>query len=98
MATAEQVSELVEKMGQQRASLVGQVVGLTDEDASRMPVDKTGEEQWTVKEQLAHLCEMELSYTTWVRAALNADNPDVGGLSTSPVAIPIEAAKRPRRP
>ena len=92
MATAEQVSELVDKMGQQRAALVGQVVGLTDEDASRMPVDKTGEEQWTVKEQLAHLCEMELSYTTWVRAALNADNPDVGGLSTSPVAIPIEAA------
>jgi hypothetical protein len=27
-----------------------------------------------------------------VRAALNADNPNVGGLSTPPVAIPIEAA------
>lgn len=92
MATAVQISELVEKMAQQRAGLVEQAATLSDAAATRMPVDKTGEEQWTVKEQLAHLCEMELSYTTWVRAALHDQNPNVGGLAVPQAAIPIEHA------
>lgn len=92
MATAEQVEELLLKMAEQRGRLIEQVLALSDEDASRMPVDKTGEEQWTVKEQLAHLCEMELAYDAWVRAALAADNPNVGAGAWPRAEIPLEAA------
>lgn len=92
MATAEQVDELLQKMAEQRGRLIEQVLALSDEEATRMPVDKTGEEQWTVKEQLAHLCEMELAYDAWVRAALAADNPSVGAGSGPRAEIPLEAA------
>jgi len=94
MATHEQVTELVEKMNVERARLVEQAAALDDEVAARLPVDKTGEEQWSVKEQLAHLCEMELNYDGWVRAALASDNPDVGGIAQPDAAIPIEQANR----
>jgi hypothetical protein len=45
-----------------------------------------------VKEQLAHLCEMELSYDNWVRAALEQENPNVGAWTPTPAAIPLEQA------
>src|SRR5229473_946461 len=94
MASAQQVQELVEKMTFERDRFIAQVVQISESDAERMPVDKAGEEQWTVKEQLAHLCEMELSYDTWVRAALEQDAPEVSGLTSPPVAIPIERANQ----
>jgi hypothetical protein len=92
VATAEQVEELVQKMAEQRGRLIEQVLALSDEVASAVPVDKTGEEQWTVKEQLAHLCEMELGYDAWVRAALVSDNPNVGGSAGPRAEIPLEVA------
>ncbi len=92
MATRAEIDELTQKMAEQRARLIAQVQALSDEEATRMPVDKTGEEQWTVKEQLAHLAEMELSYDSWVRAALAGDNPSVAGSEPPRPAIPIEAA------
>lgn len=92
MATREQIDELVAKMAEERGRLIAGARALSDEDATRMPVGKTGEEEWTVKEQLAHLCEMELSYDAWVRAAIDRDNPNVGALQPPPVVIPIEAA------
>jgi DinB superfamily len=92
VATPEQVQDLIDKMAAQRAELVKQAAVVSEEDATRVPVNKTGEEQWTVKEQLAHLCEMELSYDAWVRAALAEDNPNVGGVRGERAAIPIEDA------
>ncbi|HZQ37877.1 MAG TPA: DinB family protein [Dehalococcoidia bacterium] len=92
MATAEQVSELLTKMAEERARLVEQARGVSEADAEVMPVGKTGEEEWTVKEQLAHLCEMELGYDLWVNAALREENPNVGGLTAPRAAIPIEEA------
>jgi hypothetical protein len=92
MATPEQINELTEKMTAERSRLLEQVRRLDDATASAVPVGKTGEEQWTVKEQLAHLCEMELGYDSWVEAALEGDNPNVGDITPRPVAIPIEHA------
>lgn len=92
MATPEQVHDLTRKMAEQRATLTQLAASLSDESASRVPVDKTGEEQWTVKEQLAHLCEMELSYDAWVRAALEQENPSVGAWTPTPAAITVEQA------
>lgn len=92
MASGAQVDELVQKMAEQRERLIAQALALSDADASRVPVDKIGEEQWTVKEQLAHLCEMELAYDAWVRAALAAENPNVGAGAWPSAEIPIEQA------
>ena len=92
MATAEQVSELLTKMAEERGRLIAQVRTISEADAGAVPVGKTGEEQWTVKEQLAHLCEMELGYDLWVNAALREENPNVGGLTAPRAAIPIEEA------
>lgn len=92
MATQDQVVELVTKMQEQRADVIATVRRLGPDDLLRVPVDAEGEEQWTALEQLAHLAEMEQSYDAWVRAALEADNPDLAGVTPAPVAIPIEKA------
>lgn len=92
MATREQIDELLAKMAEQRQSLFHAVDSLSADDMLRVPKDAEGEEQWTALEQLAHLCEMERSYDSWVRRALREDNPDLSGTVTEPVAIPIEAA------
>ena len=92
MATREQVDELVTKMAQERAALIAAARALSRDDALRVPVDTEGEEQWTALEQLAHLCEMERSYDSWVRAALREDNPSISGVLSEPVAIPVEEA------
>lgn len=92
MATRGQVDELRQKMREQRTELMAAARGLTPDDALRVPKDATGEEQWTALEQLAHLWEMERSYDSWVRAALDSDNPDLTNVRGEPVAIPIELA------
>src|SRR5579871_1882026 len=92
MATAEQVSELLTKMAEERGRLIEQARGVSEADASRVPVGKTGEEEWTVKEQLAHLCEMELAYDSWVSSALTQDNPDVTGIASPRASISVSEA------
>lgn len=92
MATEEQIQELVEKMTEERARFVAQVRMLTEEEATRRPAGKTGEEEWSAKEQLAHLWEMERNYVAWVRRALEEDGADLTGVRGTPVAIPIERA------
>jgi hypothetical protein len=94
MATREQVEELKAKMAEERAALIAAGSGLSREDALRVPVDAEGEEQWTALEQLAHLWEMERSYDSWVRAALQEDNPRVSGVLSERVAIPVEEANQ----
>lgn len=92
MATREQVGELKAKMAEERAALLEAARGLTPEDALRVPVDAEGEEQWTALEQLAHLWEMERTYDTWVKAALQEDGADLSGIPWQEVPIPVEAA------
>ncbi len=92
MATNEQVQELITKMREQRAELLAAARSLSSDDALRVPVDAEGEEQWTALEQLAHLCEMERSYDSWVKLALREDNPSISGALSEPVDIPVEEA------
>jgi hypothetical protein len=92
MATAAEIRDLADKMAAERARLVAQARAYTDAEAARRPEGKTGEEEWSVKEQLAHLWEMERNYIAWVRRALAEDEPDVSEVRGEPVAIPIERA------
>ena len=86
------VDTLVAKMAAERTALLAAAEALSDADADRVPADAEGEEQWTAKEQLAHLWEMEHAYLAWVRAAIAQDGVAVDGIRGEPVAIPIEAA------
>jgi hypothetical protein len=92
MASAAEIQDLVDKMATERARLVAQARAFTDAEATRRPEGKSGEEEWSVKEQLAHLWEMERNYIAWVRRALAEDEPDVSDVRGEPVAIPIERA------
>jgi hypothetical protein len=93
MATQEQIQELIEKMTEERDRFVAQAAALDDAAASYRPEGKTGEEEWSAKEQLAHLWEMERSYIAWVKRALEDDDPDLTGVRGEPVAIPIQQAQ-----
>ena len=86
------VHDLLSKMQLERGKLLAAAEQLSIEDADRVPVDAEGEEQWTAKEQLAHLWEMERGYIAWCRAALERNGADVTGVRGDPVAIPIESA------
>ncbi|MGI8553328.1 MAG: DinB family protein [Dehalococcoidia bacterium] len=92
MADEAAIQDLIEKMTREREALLHEVSGLDTRAIDRVPVGKTGEEQWTVKEQLAHLCVMERSYDAWVAACLRDDDPDLSTVAIEPVAIPIAAA------
>ncbi len=92
MATRAQVDELLDKMAQERGALIEAALSLNPADSLAIPKNAEGEEQWTAREQLAHLWEMERSYDAWVKAALEQDGVDLNGVSGKPVAIPIESA------
>ena len=92
MATREQIDELLSKMAEERERLLAQARTLTEDDASRRPEGKTGEAEWSAKEQLAHLWEMERSYIAWVKAALERNGADLTGVRGEPVEIPVERA------
>ena len=87
------IRELTAKMAEERARLIAQFEALSEADAELAPADGEGEEQWSPKQQCAHLAEMESAYRAWVERALAEDNPDVGRLRGDPVAIPIEEAQ-----
>lgn len=96
MASESDVRALIEKMAQERAQLLAQIEALGEENTGRVPLDGEGEAQWSVKQQCAHLAEMESAYRAWVERALAEENPDVSRLRGEPVAIPLEEAnKRP---
>ena len=86
------VEALIAKMALERGKLIAAAEGLRGGDADRVPVDAVGEEQWTAKEQLAHLMEMERGYIAWCRAALVENGADVSGVRGIAVEIPIEHA------
>jgi hypothetical protein len=93
MATPEAIRELLDKMAAERDALLAQAEALSDEQASFSPPDAEGEAQWSPKEQLAHLAEMETSYRAWVERALAEDAPDLTGVMGPRPDIPLTAAK-----
>lgn len=92
MATQAQIDELLTKMTEERTRFLVQARDLTDADASRRPEGQIGEAEWSAKEQLAHLWEMERSYIAWVNAALRENGVDLTGVRGAPIAIPVERA------
>lgn len=94
MASADEIRALLDKMTSEREALLAEAEALSDEAASYAPPDGVGEAQWSPKEQLAHLAEMETSYRAWVRKALDEDDPDVSGVLGEPPAIRLTQAAR----
>lgn len=92
MATPESITDLLEKMHTQREALIEEAEAFADDRASYAPPDGEGEAQWSVKQQLAHLAEMETNYRAWVEAALAEDDPDVSHVRGERVEIPLTAA------
>lgn len=94
MASQQAITELLEKMAEQRDALLAEAEALSDEAASSAPPDGEGEAGWSPKQQLAHLAEMEVAYRAWVRRALDEDDPDVTkGTHIDPPAIRLEDAQ-----
>ncbi len=93
MATQAEVDELRSKMAEERSTLLSVVANVDEAQADIRPPEGEGEAGWSVKEQLAHLAEMEVSYREWVRRALVEENPDVTeGNTPDPVAYPHASA------
>jgi hypothetical protein len=93
MATQEAIGELLEKMASERGALLAEAEALSDEAADYAPPDGQGEAQWSPKQQLAHLAEMETSYRAWVQRALEADDPDVSRVMGERPAIGLTRAQ-----
>lgn len=79
-------------MTAERERLLAQAEALSDEEAGFAPADAEGEAQWSPRQQLAHLAEMETAYRAWVEAALAHDDPDVTRVRGDRPAIPLDAA------
>jgi uncharacterized damage-inducible protein DinB len=88
MAEEAQIKELKDKMAQERGKLLSILELLSEEEAVKSP--QPGE--WTVKQQMSHLCEMESAYRAWVEKALAEDGANLDGVQGEPVAIPLERA------
>jgi hypothetical protein len=88
MADEAQIAELTQKMTAERDKLLSALESLSEEEASRSP--KEGE--WTTKQQMSHLCEMETAYRAWVECALEEDGANVDGVRGERVAISLEDA------
>ncbi len=92
MATQQEIDDLLAKMAEERARLLSLAGSLTEEQAEDAPENAEGEEQWTAKEQLAHLALMETSYRAWVERGLAEDGADVNGVTGDRPAISLTEA------
>jgi uncharacterized damage-inducible protein DinB len=88
MAKQAQIDELLEKMTSKRSALLSALESLSEEEASRSPKDG----EWSSKQQMSHLCEMESAYRAWVERALEEDGANVDRVRGEKVAIPLEDA------
>ncbi len=89
MATDEQIQELMQKMRAERGKLIDVLEALDEEEAQR---STSGEGEWSAKQQMAHLCEMESAYRAWVEKALIDENPNVDNVFGEPPAITLTEA------
>jgi len=88
MADRTKIDELVNKMTEERARLLSVLEAMTEEQASTPP--QPGE--WSQKQQMSHLCEMESAYRAWVERALEKDGAVVDGVFGARPSIPLEKA------
>jgi len=88
MAEQAQIDELTQKMTAERAALLAALESLSEDEASSSPKDG----EWTTKQQMSHLCDMESAYRAWVERALEEDGANVEGVRGKKVAIPLEDA------
>ena len=79
-------------MAGERATLLATATSLSAAAADHVPEDAEGEEQWTAKEQLSHLWEMERRYIATCRLAVEGDEPNEDWVAGEAVDIPIEKA------
>ncbi len=91
MADQAQIHDLKQKMAEERARLLAVFERMPDEDASK---PTTGEGEWSAKQQMAHLCEMETTYRAWVAKALQEDGADLDRVRGETPAIPLEKAQK----
>jgi hypothetical protein len=89
MATDEQIQQLREKMRAERGKLLAVLDAIGENKAER---PTSGEGEWSAKQQMAHLCEMETAYRAWVEKALTEDNPNVDNVFGGPPAITLTKA------
>jgi hypothetical protein len=92
MATAQDIQDLRTKMQEEREHLIAQIEAVDEKNAAVAPEDAEGEAQWSVKQQCAHLAEMESAYRAWVERALEEESPDVTSTRGEVVAISLENA------
>ncbi len=92
MATQEAIRELLDKMAAERDQLLARMSSLDDGTAESAPADAEGEAQWSPKQQMAHLAEMETAYRAWVERALAEDDPDVSAVRGERPAIALDTA------
>jgi hypothetical protein len=90
VAEQAQIEELKRKMAEERGRLLAILERLDDEAASS---PTTGEGEWSAKQQMAHLCEMETAYRAWVAKALQEDGANLDSVRGEAPAIPLENAQ-----
>src|SRR5439155_11706849 len=73
MADETQIAELSQKMISEREKLLSALESLSEDEAAQSPMDG----EWTAKQQMSHLCEMETAYRAWVARALEEDGANV---------------------
>ena len=88
MADTEKITELIDKMAEERGKLLGELEALSEERASTPPKP----DEWNQKQQMSHLCEMEAAYRAWVERGLEEDGADVDGVRGERPGIPLEQA------
>src|SRR5215510_2873348 len=88
MADEGQIAELSQKMISKREKLLAALELMSEEESEQS--FKEGE--WSAKQQMSHLCEMESAYRAWVARALEEDGANVEGVHGERVAIPLEEA------
>ena len=66
MVEQAQIDELKQKMAEERDRLLAALERLNDGEAAK---PTSGEGEWSAKQQMAHLCEMETAYRAWWEGA-----------------------------
>jgi uncharacterized damage-inducible protein DinB len=89
MAEQAQIDELKHKMAEERERLLA-VLERMDDDAASKPT--TGEGEWSAKQQMSHLCEMETAYRAWVAKALQENGANLDNVRGERPAVPLEHA------
>ncbi len=93
MVSPTQKADLLETLESARTALVRAVRDRRDETLDARDRDILGNETLSVKEQVAHISELDSSARVWVRRALDESRPRIDvAANRGAVAYPIESA------